>query len=291
MNELQPRELDELEIVASFPDLAMRTCSPNFYRDKVPFHILKNALSACAETARLLDALKKGLFYNRDIAPDVLRELSSVIVPQSGIMMPAWPQSGIDIMHGVIGIITEAGELAEWLLLALETDGQSDITNLHEELGDILWYYAPIFAHTKSSFAAEMVRVIRKLQTRFPEKYVDEAANNRDLDAERAILEAPADGATHPLVQISPVALDEARAAIRGSIAVMGDVANLSHALHLLDDARGEERSNIAELAAIGEERRNRPNLGCATNKEIMAEMDARESMGNTAPDYRTIDA
>jgi hypothetical protein len=33
-----------------------------------------------------------------------------------------------------------------------------------------------------------------------------------------------------------------------------------------------------------------RANLGLATNAEIEAEMEARRSMGHTAPDYRTVD-
>ena len=179
------------EIVRGFVPLALRTCSPNFYGSRVPKLALKTALENVIAAAELLDGIKKLMFYGRPVKVGTFEVLGITDdMPHVDAFNDFLPEPMRDIMHGIIGIITEGGELAEVLHKALnDTRAELDVTNLHEELGDVLWYYAPIFKHTGSSFPAEMLRVVGKLRTRFPDKYADEHANNRDLSAERLTLE------------------------------------------------------------------------------------------------------
>lgn len=62
--------------------------------------------------------------------------------------------------------------------------------NLKEELGDLLWYVSQAMDELDTTYEIEMSRVIRKLKARYPEKFTEENAENRNLTKEREILEA-----------------------------------------------------------------------------------------------------
>lgn len=95
------------------------------------------------------------------------------------------------ILHAGMGLVTEAGELLDALKKATYYGKELDLTNVKEEAGDMLWYLAILFDALGTSFEEEQARVIAKLKARFPEKFTEEAAENRDLEAERVILEQP----------------------------------------------------------------------------------------------------
>lgn len=88
-----------------------------------------------------------------------------------------------------MGCVTESGELLDALKKSMFYGRELDVTNLKEEAGDILWYLAILFDELDTDFPTEMTRVINKLKVRFPDKFTEEAANNRDLEAERKTLE------------------------------------------------------------------------------------------------------
>jgi len=93
------------------------------------------------------------------------------------------------ILHAAMGLVTESGELLDALKKATYYGKELDLTNVKEEAGDILWYLAILFDALGTSFEEEQARVIAKLRTRFPDKFTEEAAENRNLDAERVVLE------------------------------------------------------------------------------------------------------
>lgn len=93
------------------------------------------------------------------------------------------------ILHAAFGFITESGEFADALKKSMFYGKELDVVNLKEEAGDILWYMAILFDELDTSFEEEMERVIGKLKIRFPEKFTEELAETRDLDAERKHLE------------------------------------------------------------------------------------------------------
>lgn len=94
-----------------------------------------------------------------------------------------------DLLHGAIGLATEAGELLDAIKRALFYGGELDRTNLIEELGDLEWYMA-VIRDALDVEQSEVQRInIEKLRARYPEKFSKDDALNRDLDQERAILE------------------------------------------------------------------------------------------------------
>lgn len=58
-----------------------------------------------------------------------------------------------------------------------------------EECGDLLWYMAIMLDAIGVSFEHVMEANDRKLELRYRDKFTNDAANNRDLDAERKVLE------------------------------------------------------------------------------------------------------
>lgn len=93
------------------------------------------------------------------------------------------------ILHAAIGCVTEAGEMIDAIKKSVYYGRPLDTVNVLEEGSDILWYLAILFDELGTDFETEMNRVISKLKTRFPDKFTEEDAFNRDLVAERKVLE------------------------------------------------------------------------------------------------------
>lgn len=96
----------------------------------------------------------------------------------------------MDNIHYTMGIVTEAGELIDIFKKNLAYNREIDWTNVKEEIGDLLWYLANFCRINKIDIHKVMETNIAKLRARYPEKYDDFHANNRDLTAERSILES-----------------------------------------------------------------------------------------------------
>lgn len=143
----------------------------------------------------LLDDLKKFLFYGKK--NDKILELSNPTFSISNLL------NNIDkndkersekVLHGIIGTITESQELASLLLKTLSKP--IDETNLLEEIGDILWYLAAILREYNYTFEDAAYVNIKKLKTRYPNKFSSKDAISRDLERERKILEEGTKSAT-----------------------------------------------------------------------------------------------
>lgn len=94
------------------------------------------------------------------------------------------------LLHGGIGLATEAGEFLDALKKHIFYGKEMDKVNLREELGDIFWYCAIIADQLEIDFAEVMERNITKLKARYGEKFSEMKATTRDLDTERKILES-----------------------------------------------------------------------------------------------------
>lgn len=93
------------------------------------------------------------------------------------------------LIHAQMGMQTETAEFTDALKKSLFYGKVLDVTNLKEELGDLLWYVAIAMEELGTDFETEMTRVINKLKARYPEKFTTNNAINRDLETERTILE------------------------------------------------------------------------------------------------------
>lgn len=168
----------------NYEELALRTLPKNnqYHSDKITsaqwFSVIHNAIVALQE----LDALKKTFAYGKPLeldfeyGEDEIEMFSENIDP--------------DIVHGIIGVATEAGELLESLALVLFDNEEFDLVNLKEEVGDLMWYQAILAVRGGFTLTDCQITNILKLEERYGDKFTAEKALIRDLARERGILEA-----------------------------------------------------------------------------------------------------
>lgn len=189
-----------------FQGLALRTES-QIQGIKLNRSNLITLLKVVVEVTEILDGIKKAAFYNKtsklegDFTARLanLAKLIETLVwqdsgrgPVGAIMDPNESISNVDprVFHGILGIITESGELASALLKSVEDPNHTvDAVNIQEEMSDIAWYEAILHDTLGLDWSQGLENVINKLRVRYPDKYSDDAAANRDLEAERAELE------------------------------------------------------------------------------------------------------
>jgi NTP pyrophosphatase (non-canonical NTP hydrolase) len=94
------------------------------------------------------------------------------------------------LMHALIGINTENGELQDQFKKHIFYGKPLDQINLKEELGDLMWYVALACDELNFTLEDVMETNIRKLELRYAgKKFTETQALGRDLDKERKILE------------------------------------------------------------------------------------------------------
>lgn len=172
---------------------------------------LIGAVTAIQEAVQLggtLDALKKDVIYGINPVTQSGGEISEKqfeeILEEAELSIEAamdgedaaklqnvrdMSSEQIELLHHAIGMMTEAGEVLDAVFSSIVANEPLDKANLLEELGDSNWYQAGIHRLMDSSFEQVNETVIKKLEVRFPEKFTREDAMNRDLDAERKVLD------------------------------------------------------------------------------------------------------
>lgn len=169
------------------------TASDKYYGDRVPLAYFAHVVGQAVEALAKLDEVKKAVFYGREVnlpKPANEGEHAATIakLPQWISGHPDNDAAAVNIIHAIIGKATEAGELLE--ALAAVVEGQAfDETNALEEVGDGFWYDALLLRAIGSNFGEAQSVNIAKLRRRFPNAFTEFDANNRDLFAEREILE------------------------------------------------------------------------------------------------------
>ena len=144
----------------------------------------------------ILDQIKKHAFYKKPYKLDELR-MHMIMATDTLNLMSTLSDAEIlnderaipvntRIFHAVVGVSTEATELLEAMDLY---DPNLDYTNLLEEFGDIDWYKAIGVDEIGGDWEDLLTKNIAKLKARFPDKFSNEDAINRDTDAEREILD------------------------------------------------------------------------------------------------------
>jgi NTP pyrophosphatase (non-canonical NTP hydrolase) len=108
----------------------------------------------------------------------------------SGVVStPGKAQEIIRLNHSIIGLCGELGELAGTVeRYVYYGQKELDRNNIYEELGDCLWYIAQACNALGFKLEDVMASNIAKLKTRYPDKYTDEMAANRDTKAEQKAL-------------------------------------------------------------------------------------------------------
>ena len=96
----------------------------------------------------------------------------------------------LDNFHMIMGMATEVGELVDVFKKYMAYGKDIDWVNVKEEIGDLMFYIASFCRINNLSLDEIIYTNVAKLETRYPEKFTQEKALNRDLDAERSILES-----------------------------------------------------------------------------------------------------
>lgn len=158
---------------------ALRTKSDNFYPELIDQSKLEAALIKFTNAAYELDVIKKAMFYGKK--HEDLPAVTTVFKLPEGCSK--------DMFHALIGSCTESGEQAEALLNAYTGVKPIDMVNVVEEFGDLFWYAAIGCNEAGKTFEQIQDKNIAKLKERYPDKFTEENAINRDLEKERKILE------------------------------------------------------------------------------------------------------
>lgn len=166
---------------------AQKTKSSNFHGELVSQMMLFNVLHGAIVNLKMLDSIKKSLFYGKD---NQLQTNSMNCDNINLAILHEDTSKAIDILHGIVGKATEAGELLEAIFESIFSDTPLDLINIGEELGDGQWYDAVIAKAIGTDFETIQTTNIDKLRARFPDKFKSTDAINRDLEKEREILES-----------------------------------------------------------------------------------------------------
>ena len=172
---------------------ADKTCSIHWNPQHVDLADLRANVEKFVELAGVMNLYKKLLFRGKTPAELMLRTPGhgESLASHGGII----PFNEVDLVHGIIGSMTESGELAEVLLNML--DGKSpDRVNVVEEVGDNRWYLNRCLRWADVTDLQCERANIDKLHGRGHANGLDIFADaNRDLEGERARLEAATDAA------------------------------------------------------------------------------------------------
>jgi NTP pyrophosphatase (non-canonical NTP hydrolase) len=95
----------------------------------------------------------------------------------------------MDNLHYLLGMQTEVSELSDIWKKHIAYGKAIDWVNVKEEIGDLAWYVFNFMRVNDLDFEEILETNIKKLRTRYPDKFTQEMAINRDLDKERKILE------------------------------------------------------------------------------------------------------
>jgi NTP pyrophosphatase (non-canonical NTP hydrolase) len=95
----------------------------------------------------------------------------------------------LEDLHMVLGMQTEVAEIADVYKKNIAYKKPIDYVNIKEELGDAMWYIANLCNMHGWDLRDILDTNIAKLEARYPEKFTEEQALNRNLSAERKILE------------------------------------------------------------------------------------------------------
>ena len=183
-------------------------------RTDIPVRTFIDTLMLFGKVADMLDKMKKAVFYgaafdDSDLLTQQLEAhafLGRLIDTNGGVQRFALTTPALfdakvrgvvadvvnmRILHGIVGMCTEAGELAQELGAAIANNRPIDLVNVNEEVADSDVYKAFYLDATAQSQGKLLAAVLAKLTQRYGDKpYNDAGALNRDLGEERKALEA-----------------------------------------------------------------------------------------------------
>ena len=185
---------EEPNAIDQYQQDANATCAPadqkqilRFLQCNTEIQMLCNELKPLLKKA---DEIKKYVFYGRVPSQNGIRidEVSAKDLVEFTEIMPR-----LDNAHAILGILSEGEELLPALRRCEDGLGDQQVfedimINLGEEYGDVSWYVALGSRGCGTALKAILDTNIAKLKKRYPEKFTQDKAINRDLDGEQKLL-------------------------------------------------------------------------------------------------------
>lgn len=166
-----------------------------FHGDLIPRQWMMAQMRAAISAGNSLDGIKKAFFYGKD-KDGVFARMRAMETYRNDPTCAGLPSmigdgsiSGVDVIHAILGIFTESTELLEALHNYIEDGQPVDGVNIKEEVGDLFWYIAILCRLFGFTFDEAQFTNIDKLFKRYPDRFSESQAINRDLHGERAVLE------------------------------------------------------------------------------------------------------
>ncbi len=197
----------------------LRTESGRFDADNVGSRLALSVFNLFIEASKAVDAVKRAVYYGKPLNTEKLKEaingaracVNEDILFSEPVRLDGFreddPPLSPRIIHAILGLCTESGELLESAVQCLESCMPFDYMNFLEELGDVAWYEALAIETAKTEDPEASVeddnaaephgsprewtheaiweKNLAKLRKRYPEKFTTSCAFNRDTDAEK----------------------------------------------------------------------------------------------------------
>lgn len=154
-------------------------------RMQTEIRAMKVRLGLMVELGKRMDELKRYVYYKKgDTLP-----MTADILDQYGVEAVARLQSVVEPLHGVIGKMTEIGEVCEAFLRFIFEGVPIDVVNVAEEIGDGNWYDVLLCEYYNLRFGDVLQGNRDKLVKRFAGKFTNNAAlGTRDVKSEQALV-------------------------------------------------------------------------------------------------------
>lgn len=173
--------------VSDYRKQTRQTWADTWFPENICVWWYRSGMSAAIHSIdNRLDEVKKALFYGKD-------EYMEARVDEETFEDLDLSRGQKDLLHAVLGVATEAGELMEAIdpLLDPESDEQLDTINIDEEMGDLYYYMMRMHDVLETMPQSTMKRNLTKLLERYDEgTFSTEDALNRDKIQERKVLES-----------------------------------------------------------------------------------------------------
>lgn len=180
---------------ATYQQRVLARASHCWYNEKLDIEDLQEALKEFIESGNRLDRVKKALMYGRDFQYIEGQENIPVQAP-----CPIPNERDQRLIHAMLGVATEGVEMMEAVQRFFfgDTDYEGvkcvdsvpfDEVNLQEEFGDTEWYRAFGLSELNQTHEENIRQNDDKLEKRYGSTFTEEAANNRNLNTERKVLE------------------------------------------------------------------------------------------------------
>jgi hypothetical protein len=153
---------------------ALRTKSDNFNLTPQLATDLMKVCQGAVLSGRGGDAVKRSIFYLQERKH--LHDIDSSDLNGVNVHDPQFTGLDPDLVHGILGLYTEACELMELLLTSLISGQKIEPDKLVKELGDVYWYGAVVQEGLGVTEEHVKRMNILKLKTRYPDKFTVEDA-------------------------------------------------------------------------------------------------------------------